>query len=111
MKMELTNNRTKIRLIIASGVYLLLFICGIVFVGIRKTTNLPPIYVINIGVDLFGMLTTRDTVYFYIISATIRQALVTEGVKPATAAKSRSSGSPSRAVRNRFFSVSVLIRP
>ena len=56
MRMELTNNRTKIRLIIASGVYLLLFICGIVFVGIRKTTNLPPIYVINIGVDLFGML-------------------------------------------------------
>ena len=54
--MGLTDNRTKIRTIIASGAYLLLFICGVVFVWIRKLSNLPPVYVINIGVDLFGML-------------------------------------------------------
>ena len=54
--MELTDKKTKAQVITASSIYLLLIICGIVFASLRGLTDLPPKYVINIGVDIFGMI-------------------------------------------------------
>ena len=42
--------------LIVCGAYLLLIVLGLVFVWYRKLENLPKLYLINIGVDFFGML-------------------------------------------------------
>jgi len=55
-KMELTDRKVKVKAGLTSGVYLLLVVCGIAFVWFRKLANLPTVYLINIGVDLFGMM-------------------------------------------------------
>ncbi len=50
------SNKRKIQTILTGMVYLLLVIVGIYLVWLKKTDRLYPSYLINISVDLFGML-------------------------------------------------------
>ncbi len=54
--MEYISKNKKRQAILTSVIYLLLIACGICFVWMRGIANLYPIYLVNIGVDLFGML-------------------------------------------------------
>ena len=54
--MEYLSRKKKIQAILASGAYFLLFVLGIVLVRLRGLSPLRPVYIVNIGVDLFGLL-------------------------------------------------------
>jgi serine phosphatase RsbU (regulator of sigma subunit) len=55
--MKLVESKRRKKVLWTSGIYIALIVLSIVLVGIRGISGLKPVYLINISVDIFGMIT------------------------------------------------------